>query len=325
MRFTNNLMSAAWWADWFGLLLGSAISAAAFVFFINPYNIIPGGVYGASIVLHNLFPSIQVGTFGYFLDVPLLLMSILLLGKGMGARTILAVLITPLFMNLMSLAAYPTPEALEALDPSQLLDGKLDMSQHLMLATLTGSTLTGIGCGIVLRCRATSGGTDIIAMLMQKFIHIPFSRAILMADGTVVIVGLAVVVLLHGEENTGSYLLPFYSLLAIYVNSRVLAHVISGSKDDKILYIISDESSKRLRSFILHDLDRSATVIPAKGLYSDQHKDMVMIVVHNKEVPSIKEHIREVDPSAFIIVTDAYDAFGEGWKELPYHGEINPE
>ena len=85
--------------------------ASGFVFFINPYGIVPGGVYGASIVLQSLFPSIQVGTFGYMFDIPLLILSVLLLGAKLGARTIVAALTTPLIMNVMSRLSYPTQEA----------------------------------------------------------------------------------------------------------------------------------------------------------------------------------------------------------------------
>ena len=81
-----------WWLSWFGIFAGCTILAAGFVFFINPYNIVPGGVYGASIVLHNLFPSIQVGTFGYMFDIPLLILSVVLLGSKLGSRTVVAAL-----------------------------------------------------------------------------------------------------------------------------------------------------------------------------------------------------------------------------------------
>ena len=99
--------------SWVSILLGCFILASGFVFFINPYNIVPGGVYGASIVLHNLFPSVQVGTFGYMFDVPLLILSVVLLGARLGTRTIVAALTTPLMMNLLSRAVYPSQEALE--------------------------------------------------------------------------------------------------------------------------------------------------------------------------------------------------------------------
>ena len=125
--------------SWFSILIGCIILAAGFVFFINPYNIVPGGVYGASIVLHNLFPSIQVGTFGYMFDIPLLILSVVLLGAKLGSRTIAAALITPLLMNIISKLVYPTKEALEALDPAQLAGGSMNLSDHLMLACVTHS------------------------------------------------------------------------------------------------------------------------------------------------------------------------------------------
>ena len=106
--------------SWLGIFVGCTIMAAGFVFFINPYNIVPGGVYGASIVLHNLFPSIQVGTFGYMFDIPLLIISVVALGSKLGGRTIAAALSTPFIMNALSYFAYPTQEALESLNPSVL-------------------------------------------------------------------------------------------------------------------------------------------------------------------------------------------------------------
>ena len=179
--------------SWLNILIGCIIVAAGFVFFINPYNIVPGGAYGASIVLHNLFPSIQVGTFGYMFDIPLLVLSVVLLGTKLGARTIAAALTTPLLMNMMSKMAYPTEEALHALDPSQLIGGTMNLSDHLMLACVMGATLIGIGTGIVVRNQATTGGSDIVGMLLQKYCHIRFSKAILLVDGAVVCFGLLVI------------------------------------------------------------------------------------------------------------------------------------
>ena len=129
--------------SWLNILLGCTIMAAGFVFFINPYNIVPGGVYGASIVLHNLFPSIQVGTFGYILDVPLLILSVVLLGSKLGSRTLVAALSTPFIMNALSWLAYPSEAALQALDPTQIAGGTLDLSDHLMLTTLMGAGWRG--------------------------------------------------------------------------------------------------------------------------------------------------------------------------------------
>lgn len=313
---------------WASILLGCTILAAGFVFFINPYNIVPGGVYGASIVLHNLFPSIQVGTFGYMFDIPLLILSVLLLGAKLGTRTIAAALITPLLMNVMSHLVYPTQEALERLDPTQLLGGTMNMSEHLMLTSIIGATVIGIGTGIVIRNQATTGGSDIVGMLLQKYCHIRFSRAILLVDAAVVCFGLVVIGFGIGSANDStqpSWHLSFYSLISIFVISRVIAYIINGEKNDKLIFIISNKNLPELRRYILEDLDRTATYIKSSGLYTREDKEMIFMVVSYKEVAGLKLKIKEADPRAFVVVTDAYDTFGEGWKQLPSAHELDPE
>ena len=314
--------------SWASILLGCTMLAVGFVFFINPYNIVPGGVYGASSVLHNLFPGIQVGTFGYMFDIPLLILSVILLGSKLGGRTIAAALTTPLLMNLISRLAYPDEEALRSLDPSLLLGGSLDLSDHLMLTCIMGSALIGIGTGIVVRNQGTTGGSDIVGMLLQKYCHIRFSNAILLVDGAVVCFGLVVIGFGIGNAEDvirPSWHLSFYSLIAIFIISRVIAYVINGSKNDKLIFVISDSKMTGLHEYILKDLDRTATYIKSSGLYSGADKEMLLLVVSYKEVAGIKLKIKQVDPRAFVIVTDAYDTFGEGWKQLPSPNDITPE
>ena len=307
--------------DWTGIVLGCLVIAVGFVFFINPYNIVPGGTYGASIVLHTLFPSIQVGTFGYCFEVPLLILSAVFLGAKLGARTLVASLLTPGLMNGLSWLVYPDAESLRNLDPTLICGGMLNMQNAMFLTTLFGAILVGVGCGIIVRSGATSGGTDIIAMIMQKYLGIRFSRAVLIADG--VVVGSALIVFsIYGNE---SLVLTLYSALAIYVVSQSVARTINGSKDHKIIFVVSSLDLETLHHFILHDLDRTATFIKAAGLYSKKDKEMLFIVVNYKEVQRIKHAIKEVDPSAFVVVSDAYDTFGEGWKTLPSKAELQPE
>ena len=313
---------------WIKILIGCTIMAAGYVFFINPYNIVPGGAYGASIVLHNIFPSIQVGTFGYAFDIPLLILSVFLLGARLGARTIVAAMLTPLLMNLMSEFAYPTTDALKRLDPSLLLGGCMDMSHDLMLACIMGSVLIGVGTGIVVRNQATTGGSDIVGMLLQKYAHIRFSKAILLVDGLVVCFGLLVIGFGVGSAESisqPSWQLSFYSLIAIFIISEVIAYVINGAKNDKLIFVISDKKMEELHQYILRDLDRTATCIKSSGLYTGREKEMIFLVVSYKEVTGVKLTIKKADPKAFVVVTDAYDTFGEGWKQLPSANEIQPE
>lgn len=323
----NNLKSRSFWTSWGSIVAGCTVMAVGFVLFINPYNIVPGGVYGASIVLHHLFPSIKVGTFGYMFDIPLLIISAIFLGSKLGARTLVAALLTPAIMNIMTLAVYPTPEAVESLSPALLLGGIIDFTDHLILATVTGSVLVGIGSGLIAKNRATSGGTDIVALLMQKYLKIPFSTAILMADGCVVLFGLFVIGFggSSAEGAAPALYLSFYSLIAIYITSRTINVVLNGAQSDRLIFIVSVNRRDELREFILKDLDRTATIINSYGLYTLDRNTTLMLVVKNKEVDSVKRAIRKIDPNAFITVTDAHATYGEGWKTLPAEDEIVPE
>ncbi len=315
----ESLTSLVWWREMITIVIGCAMCAVGFVFFINPYNIVPGGVYGMGIVLHNIFPTIQVGTFGYMMDIPLLTIAIILFGKKFGGRTLFAAFITPGIMNIISAAAYPTKEALQSLDPSLLMGGAINLSDHLMLACILGGTIIGAGLGLVVRSNATTGGTDIIAMILNRYLHIPFSRGVLMADSCVVLAGLIVIgfgVGIDGSE-AGGWLLSLYSLICIFVTSRVIDYVIDGASYDKLLFIIGNTHSEPLRQYIIGDMERGGTYIKASGMYSKDEKEMIFLVVSRREVAQVQRKIREIDPTIFLVVTDAYDTYGEGFKPFP--------
>lgn len=314
----ETVANLGWWRDMILIVIGCTMVAVGFVFFINPYNIVPGGVYGAGIVLHNIFPTVQVGTFGYLMDIPLLIAAIIIFGKQFGGRTLFAACITPGLMNIISSLAYPTKEALHALDPAQLLGGAIDLSDHLMLTCILGGTILGSGLGLVVRSNATTGGTDIVAMMLNKYLHIPFSRGVLMADSCVVIAGLLVIgfgIGIDGGE-AGGWLLSLYSLICIFVSSRVIDYVIDGASYDKLLFIISNENDK-LRNFIINDLERGATFLKASGMYTKEDKEMIFLVVSRREVALVQRKVKSIDPKAFLVVTDAYDTYGEGFKAFP--------
>jgi uncharacterized membrane-anchored protein YitT (DUF2179 family) len=276
--------SWAWWRSWIQLFVGCAIMGSGFVFFINPYNFVPGGVYGAGIVLHNIFPSIQVGTFGYMFDVPLMITAVLVFGGQFGARTVVAALFTPGFMNILTRLVYSdaafTADGIN-LDPALLLGGSLNLSNDLLLtciigavvigvgqgmvvpplvlgpgqdfmACLIGAAMCGVGLGVVFNCNGSTGGTDIIAMLLQKYAGIKFSTGIFLADCVVILSGLVVIGfgLGTGDSSGSGWVLTLYSLITIFICSRVVARVIDGASYDKLLFIISDENEK-LRTFIL--------------------------------------------------------------------------
>ncbi len=327
------IYSFDWWRSIVMMVAGSALLAFGYCCFISPYNIVPGGVYGLGIVLHNIFPSVQVGTFGYMLDIPLLISAIIILGRQFAGRTLFAALLTPGFMNLFDRLIYPDAEALRLLDPSQILGGSVDLSNDLILATIMGSVLVGVGQGLVLRNRATTGGTDIVAMYLQRFAGFKFSNAMLLADSVVVLLGLVVIgfgVFQSPEkalEMSGGagWKLSLYSLVAIYIASRVIDYVIDGASYDKLLFVITGRDTTEFRDFVINDLERSATCIKAKGMYSSDDKEMIFLLVSRKEFGSVQYAIKQFDPAAFCVLTDAYNTFGEGFKSFHDKDELQAE
>lgn len=321
----NNIWSALksprWWWSWFMIILGCALLAGGYVLFISPYNIVPGGVYGAGIVLHNIFPTIKVGTFGYMFDSVLLILAFIAFGPRFGAKTVVAALLTPGLMNIFTSLAFP-PEAIESLDPSKMLGGILDLSDHLMLATIVGAVILGVGVGLVVREQATTGGTDIVAMMLQKYCHISFSQGVLIADSLVVLAGL--VVIGFGSDGNGmeGLMLSFYSLIAIYVSSRILAFMLDGASYDRIIFIITSHHNEDFRRYILEELDRSGTYIKSSGMYTNTEKEMIFLVVPRQELVKVQRAIKDYDPQAFMVVANAYNTYGEGFKPMPEKHEL---
>ena len=321
-ELVSNITSPQWWWSWFMIFLGCALLAAGYVLFISPYNIVPGGVYGAGIVLHNLFPEIKIGTFGYMFDTVLLVLAFISFGPRFGSKTVVAALLTPGLMNLFTRLAYPTEEAMQSLDPSLMLGGILDMSDHLMLTTIVGAVVLGVGVGFVVRQQATTGGTDIVAMMIQKYCHISFSQGVLIADSIVVLAGLLVIGFGIGGGEPQGWQLSFYSLIAIYVSSRILAFMLDGASYDRIIFIITSHHNEEFRRYILEEMDRSGTYIKTSGMYTNEEKEMIFLVVPRRELVKVQRAIKDYDPKAFMVVANAYNTFGEGFKPLPEKHEL---
>ena len=219
------------------ILFGCFIAAVALVYFINPYGIVPGGAFGASIVIHAIFPSMPIGTLGLMIQIPLMLISMLVLGGRLGVRTIVAAISLPLFVNLLTTLSYPAGEAMRTLDPKLLLGGHLDLTNDLIVSSLIGGVLLGAGTGLVIRQQASSGGSDIVAMILNKYSGLPFSYCLMIVDGTIVLSGLLVIGmglgLNVGSAEPRSWMLSFYSLITMFAIARSIGVVVSGTTDAK--------------------------------------------------------------------------------------------
>lgn len=281
------------------IVAGALVMAAGFVLFINPYHIVPGGVYGMGNVLHYLFPNVQVGTFGLMMDVPLLLIGLRVFGGMFGARTIVAALLTPVFMNTLTM--------LLGEDPATMMNGHINLAEDMLLACIFGGALIGVGVGLVVKNRATTGGTDIVSMLVSKYTGMRFSRALLIVDSCVVVFAIVVM---------GDWLIPLYSLVTLFVIAQVIDFVVDGASNDKLLMIISNKNAL-LESFIMDEMGRGATYIHSAGMYTRTERDMIFLVVSRSEITTVQNKIKDIDRDAFVVVVNAHDTFGDGFKAFP--------
>lgn len=284
--------------SWCQIVIGTYILAIGFVLFINPYNIVPGGVYGAGVVLHYLFPSIEVGTFGWCMDIPLLLISFLLFGSTFGIKTIAAACLTPLFMNIMTWIIGSNPET--------MLGGTANFQNDLIISCIFGGVFIGAGVGLVLKSHATSGGTDIVGMIISKYMHFPIAKSVMIVDSMVVIFGLIVL---------GKWQIPLYSLVVIFVSTKMIDYILQGGESDKLLFIISDKNED-IKKFILEEMERGCTFIKSAGAYTKAEKEMIFVVISRRELAPMQDYIKSIDNRAFVVIVNAHETLGDGFKDF---------
>lgn len=278
--------------DYSMIILGTFIMAIALVVFVSPLKLAPGGVYGIAIILHHIF-GFPIGWSGLALDIPLLMIGTLWLGPQFGMKTIVGIFSLSGFITLW--------EHIYGYEP--LIN---DPSAYFILA-LCGGVLTGIGLGLIFRTRATSGGTDIIAMIISKYFkHVPLGTILIIVDSVIVLIALAVF---------KDWTIPLYSWLSIYATGVVVDKVISGFSSAKAVIIVSDLYSE-ISERILEDLGRGGTFFIGEGMYSNNEKKIIYTTISRKQLPQLIWFVHEIDPKAFVSVLDASSTLGEGFQSL---------
>ena len=278
-----------WFTAYSLIILGAFILAAGFVLFITPYKIVPGGVYGISIVLHYLFGT-PVGLVALCFDIPLTIIGIKFLGPRFGFKTVLGFSLTAVFTDTLTYFWGFKP----------LVEGDA------LLSSIFGGVMAGVGLGLIFRSRATSGGSDIIAMIIAKYTRLPLGMLMIYVDSAIVLIGLVVF---------QDWKIPLYSWIVIYITGKVIDVVLEGVSYDKSLFIIS-ERHEEIREKIINNLGRGGTLIEGKGMYNMAEKKIIFTVVSRRELSILEEYIHEVDPKAFLTVLDATEILGEGFKSL---------
>lgn len=282
------------------ILLGTFIMSIGFVVFISPLKLAPGGVYGIAIILHHLF-NFPIGLSGICLDLPLLLIGTLWLGPKFGMKTLAGVISLPAFISLWEKIYGYAPLIPLASDPMTP-----DPSASFIVA-LFGGVIIGVGLGLIFKTRATSGGTDIIAMILGKYIkHVPLGTLLICVDSTIVLIALIAF---------RDWTIPLYSLLVIYVTGVVMDKVIAGFHSNKAVLIISDHHEE-IRQRIFDELDRGGTYLNGEGMYNHDEKKIIFTSISRKQLPVLIHFVHEIDAKAFITILDASETLGDGFNSL---------
>ena len=274
--------------QYIGLIMACMIMAVGLNMFLVPKTIAPGGLSGLSVVISKLtgFP---VSNILFTISTPLLLFSVKILGKKDAIKTFIGMAILTLSLKVT-----------EPLSTISLTDNTL-------LAAISGSILVGLSLGILFRIDASTGGTDLIALMLNRIIpSIPVSKCLSMIDGTVVV--LAGVVNMNFETG-------LYSAIALYIMVKIIDTITSGFDYAKAFFIITEKKDVLQEAII--ELNRGITILDAKGGYTNEDKNVMLVVVNQKKQEvALKKMVKELDEKSFIIVTDVYEVLGKGFKSI---------
>jgi uncharacterized membrane-anchored protein YitT (DUF2179 family) len=286
--------------DYLWIVVGSLLAAAAINIFLVPYKIAPGGVTGIATVVHYLsgfrFP---VGATMLVLNIPLFIFGLRYIGKNFLLRTLFGTFFLSLAVDMSGpFTGHFVKNHLSGLDGTP-------SPPDLLLYSIFGGLIMGLGMGLVFKSGATTGGTDLAARVVNHFAPaFTMGQILLFIDASVVI---------FAAVSFNSFQLALYAIVTLFVSSKVIDVILEGVNFAKALFIISNHPEK-IAERIMTDLDRGVTVLKGKGMYTGNDKQVLFCVVHRAQIPRLKNIVREIDPAAFIVLTEVREVLGEGFK-----------
>ena len=275
-------------SDYVRILLGTLLMAASTNFFYGPARMVPGGFTGLAIILRDvgtkaLHLSLPLGIWNVLLNVPMILLSIRVRGWHFMRRTFLAALAFSFWLLLV-------PEL-------ELVPGEY------FLTSVAGGCLMGAGLGLVFLGKATTGGTDTLAALIQKMLpHLNTAQIFPVLDGAVILLS----VWIFGME------ISLYAVSSVILSGRIADGIIAGARNACVAYIIS-EKSEEISSQILQEMNRGVTMLEGTGKYTNSPRPVLFCAVSKKQAVVLRELVEEIDRNAFLILTDAHEVRGEGF------------
>ena len=304
------------------VISGSIIFAFGNIKFATPYGLAPGGTYGLSNVL-NAIVHWKVSYLAACMDIPLLIIGTLILGPRFGFKTILSTFVilgatwvietywgyAPILHNgileASQVAAMP-----EYLQNTMCSVGQGDQLVWFVpdyfMNTIVAGLIYGIAIGLIFKSGATSGGSDIISMIINKYTHLPLGTLVIIVDTTITLS-----TLLLGK----GFRLPIYSILLIVIEGKVIDIVVDGLKSYKTVFIVTNKYDA-VREVIISKMKRGGTHIHAKGLYQGLERDLVYVSLTRRELVTLRNLLSDADPDAFVSVSDSSEVMGRGFKSL---------
>ena len=266
------------------ITIGIFLVAISVVYFFEPNNIAAGGITGLAIVINHYIPFISIGPLVLMMDAILFIVALIGLGAKFGAKTIYSSFLLSTSMWIM-----------QTFIP-------INITNDLILATIFGTLISAVGMAIVFNANASTGGTDIIAKILNKFFHIEIGKSLLIVDFLVTLLGAV----------TFGINIGLYGLLAVIINGVVIDNIIAGFKTKSEITIIS-EKNKEISKFILDDLERGCTFIKGIGGFTGKDTSILYTVLDRNQFIKLKNKIKEIDKNAFITVGEVHEVMGEGF------------
>ena len=278
-----------WITDLAIILFGSALYALGVHSFVSPNNIAPGGVTGIAVVLTSLLP-VKVGTLILAFNIPLIILGFIFLNKSTMIKTLISVAAVTFFTDYLGQYV-----------PTYSAEGG-----NGIVAALFGGALMGIGLGLNYQREGTTGGTDIVTKIIQRF-HPDMKLSVI--TGALDILVVCFGMLVYKDINV-----VLFAVVAIFVQSKVIDFIVYGTQESRFLMIFSEHSKEIAKKLL--EQGRGVTLFKAEGAYSGDERQVIATAVHRTAYSKVKRLVRETDPQAFVVMTSAAEVFGQGFTKL---------
>lgn len=298
-------------ADYFFLAIGSAIMALGIGIFLVDAKVVPGGVSGLSMAIYYLTGGkISIGILMWVLNVPLFFWGIKELGKTFGFRTFFAFTLNSIFIDLFR-GEFPYIPFMRLQDTAPIQE----LFKHdFLFLILIGSVLLGVGLGIIFKFKGTTAGSDIVASIMQKRMGVKPGQAIMFIDFFVISFAGAIIGIKGLSPEKSFIVLTLYAFFLLFVSSWIIDIISDGFDYARMAYIISDKNDE-ISDAILNDLGRGATALKTRGIYRNIDTEAIMTVITLKEISRLTELVKEIDPDAFMVISNVHEVNGHGFRK----------